>query len=67
MKPNLSDKKFIFNLLKKKTNHSNFEIKQNNIIFINFIFILFLILCILFLVFRYIEKKKSLNDENTIE
>lgn len=61
MKPNLSDKYILSQLIEKKTNHISLAAKQNNILYFNFIFILILILAILFLVFRYIEKNKNIN------
>jgi uncharacterized BrkB/YihY/UPF0761 family membrane protein len=59
MKPKLSNKKLISNFINKNnkiidTNH----IDKNNIFF-NFIIILFFVLCILFLIYRYLEKKKD--------
>lgn len=59
MKPNLSNKQFINQLIKKKNNDSSIIVKQNNIIYYNFIFILLLIIGLLFLVFRYLEKNKE--------
>jgi hypothetical protein len=63
MKPNLSDKHIIFEIIKKNNNHSYLLNKENNILFFNFLFILFLIICILFLVFRYIEKNKKRKED----
>jgi len=62
MKPNLSDKYIISQILEKNTNFNLLINKQNNILYFNFIFILFIILCILFLVFRYLDKKKIDKD-----
>jgi len=62
MKPNLSDKYIISQILEKNTNFNLLINKQNNILYFNFIFILFIILCILFLVFRYLDKQKIDKD-----
>jgi len=63
MKPNLSDKIIIENLIEniiKKDLKNTSLIKNNaNIVFFNLLFILFIIIFILFLIFRYLEKKKN--------
>jgi len=61
MKPNLSDKIIIENIIKKDYKNTIFIKNNENIVFFNFLFILFIIISILFLIFRYLEKKKNIN------
>jgi hypothetical protein len=63
MKPNLSDKHIISKLLEKNTHDTALLNKQNDILFFNFIFISFFVVCILFLIFRYIDKKKTYDKD----
>ena len=63
MKPNLSDKiiieNLIENIIKKDFKNTNLIRNNTNIVFFNFLFILFIIIFILFLIFRYLEKKEK--------
>ena len=61
MKPNLSDKIIIENIIKKTFKDTSLIKNNKNIVFFNFLFILFIIIFILFLIFRYLEKKKNSN------
>jgi hypothetical protein len=60
MKPNLVNKsdilKIISNINKEPVNN------DKNIIFFNFLIIILFILGILFLIFRYLDKKKKLQN-----
>ena len=60
MKPNLVNKsnilKIISNINKEPINN------DKNIIFFNFLIIILFILGILFLIFRYLDKKKNLQN-----
>ena len=67
MKPRLSNKKLITNFIDKNKEIINtIDVDKNNIFF-NFLIISFFIVCILFLVFRYLEKKKDNIEETKIE
>ena len=60
MKPNLSNKKDILKYI-TSNNTVNIPINNtNNIIYFNFIIILLIIVFILFLIFRYLDKKKKI-------
>ena len=61
MKPNLSDKIIIENIIKKDFKNTSLIKNNENIVFFNFLFILFIIIFILFLIFRYLEKRKNSN------
>lgn len=61
MKPNLVNKK---NILKIISNISQEPINNDkNIMFFNFLIIILFILGILFLIFRYLDKKKNNKEE----
>ena len=59
MKPELSNKNMLYNII-QKNNKKNIDnnINKNNLFF-NFLICAFFIICILFLIFRYLEKKKN--------
>ena len=61
MKPNLIDKNAIIKFVKNTTFDDSIQLKNNNIIFFNILLILLLIVFILFLIYRYLEKKKYKN------
>ena len=61
MKPNLIDKNAVLQFVQNTIYVDSIQIKNNNIIFFNFLFILLLIIFILFLLYRYLEKKKYKN------
>jgi hypothetical protein len=62
MKPNLINKKIIYNMLnEKKTIINELNYKKTNLLF-NFFVILFLIIFFLILIFRYFDKKE--NEKN---
>ena len=59
MKPRLLNKKIISKLINKnKEVIDTITIDKNNMFF-NFLIISFFILCVLFLIYRYLEKKKE--------
>lgn len=61
MKPNLVNKK---NIIKIISNISQEPINNDkNIMFFNFLIIILFILGILFLIFRYLDKKKNNKEE----
>jgi hypothetical protein len=65
MKPELINKNYILDIINKNKVNKNSKIiikNESNIIFFNFLIISIIILGILFLFYRYIEKKKELNN-----
>jgi RsiW-degrading membrane proteinase PrsW (M82 family) len=62
MKPELINKNYILNVIKKTEKNDIFIKNENDIIFFNFLIISIIILGILFLFYRYIEKKKKNNN-----
>jgi uncharacterized BrkB/YihY/UPF0761 family membrane protein len=59
MKPKLSNKKLISNFINKNNKIIDTKHIDKNNVFFNFLIILFFVLCILFLIYRYLEKKKD--------
>lgn len=59
MKPNLINKNNILQIIKKNSEKCNTIDIDKNIIFFNFLIIILFIFGILFLIFRYLEKKKN--------
>jgi hypothetical protein len=62
MKPELINKNYVLNIIKKTEKNDIFIKNENDIIFFNFLIISIIILGILFLFYRYIEKKKNNNS-----
>jgi hypothetical protein len=62
MKPNLVNKSHILKIINNISKEPNNNDK--NIIFFNFLIIMVFILGILFLIFRYLDKKKNLQNNS---
>jgi len=67
MKPSLSNKKIIFELINECKLNKPKQVKIDNSNYFNILVIFLIILSILFLIFRYLEKKNRSNNYNKNE